>query len=95
MEIAKHRQTLTRLGGMFAVSAILLQTHLPLKGEIGLIRLYQRFGSPLTSYMTTCRYHPTCSEYALVVLTEHGFWKGNLKLAMRMLLCSPLGSVVD
>lgn len=74
---------------------LLLQTNLPLRAEIGSIQLYQRFGSPLVAHMATCRFDPTCSEYALAALSDCGFWKGNLKVAHRLLLCSPLGLVLE
>ncbi len=75
--------------------AILLQTSLPLRAEVGSIQLYRRFGSPLVSHIAICRFDPTCSEYALTALNDYGFWKGNLKVAHRLLLCSPLGLVLE
>ena len=95
MEVGKLPVKLFKWGGLFAACVLLLQTNLPLRAEIGSIRLYQRFGSPIASYMVTCRFDPTCSEFALAALTDHGFWKGNLKVGYRLLLCSPLGLVLE
>jgi putative membrane protein insertion efficiency factor len=37
----------------------------------------------------TCKYHPTCSQYASVALRKHGLLKGSLKAAWRILRCNP------
>jgi hypothetical protein len=37
----------------------------------------------------TCKYHPTCSQYAGEALRKHGFAKGSLKTAWRLLRCNP------
>jgi putative membrane protein insertion efficiency factor len=95
VEIGKRFHKSIKWGGLLAACAFLLQTNLLLRAEIGSIKLYQRFGSPVVSYAATCRFQPTCSEHALAVLNEYGFWKGNLKVAYRMLLCSPLGLFLE
>lgn len=56
---------------------------------IGLIRLYQKIPGPWHQY---CRYIPTCSDYAILALEEHGFWKGSFLAIKRILRCNPLGS---
>jgi putative membrane protein insertion efficiency factor len=61
------------------------------RAEVETIHLYQSVGAPLVGYLATCRYNPTCSKYALQVLAERGFWRGNLRLAQRLLSCSPVG----
>ena len=43
---------------------------------IGLLRLYRFFISPL--YGQVCRYHPSCSAYALQAVTEHGALRGTV-----------------
>lgn len=53
---------------------------------IGLVRLYQRFISPLTP--PSCRYHPTCSAYMVEALQRHGL-KGFLMGMARILRCHP------
>lgn len=53
-----------------------------------LIRLYQRYLSPLLG--PRCRYYPSCSQYALEALEEHGVLRG-LWLALRRIgRCHPL-----
>ncbi|HHW27345.1 MAG TPA: membrane protein insertion efficiency factor YidD [Firmicutes bacterium] len=53
-----------------------------------LIRFYQTYISPLKG--PTCRYYPTCSEYARQAITIHGLWKGLLLASWRLLRCNPL-----
>jgi putative membrane protein insertion efficiency factor len=53
------------------------------------IRFYRRFISPMTP--PSCRFTPTCSEYAIQALRKHGPVRG-LWLALRRLLrCHPWG----
>jgi uncharacterized protein len=52
-----------------------------------MIRLYQRFISPLL--IPSCRFHPTCSEYAVQAITKYGPAKGILKAMWRVLRCNP------
>lgn len=51
------------------------------------IRFYQRFITPYTP--ATCRYYPTCSEYAVQSLRTHGAVKGLILTAWRLLRCNP------
>jgi putative membrane protein insertion efficiency factor len=37
----------------------------------------------------TCKYHPSCSQYALDALQKHGFVRGSLKAGWRLLRCNP------
>ena len=62
--------------------------------EMSALHLYQRFGSPVMGHMVTCRFTPTCSHYAVEVLEEQGFWKGNLLILERLLYCSPIGALL-
>ncbi len=43
---------------------------------IALVRGYQRFLSPLLP--PTCRYQPTCSQYAVEALQRYGGFKGRV-----------------
>lgn len=52
-----------------------------------LIRFYQKNISPATQ--PTCRYHPTCSTYALKAIDKHGALKGGLMGSARILRCNP------
>ena len=53
------------------------------------IRFYQLFISPW--FPATCRYSPTCSNYALEALKKHGPMKGTWLAAKRILSCHPWG----
>ena len=52
------------------------------------IRLYQRLISPLLP-ANTCKYHPTCSEYAALAIRKHGVLKGVALASWRLLRCNP------
>ena len=54
---------------------------------INVIKLYQKLISPL--FPSSCRFYPTCSEYAVQAITKHGALKGGLKAAWRILRCNP------
>ncbi len=53
------------------------------------IKIYQWIISP--ALPKTCRYHPTCSEYALEALRIHGPIKGLIMGTKRILSCHPWG----
>lgn len=54
---------------------------------IGLIRVYQRFISPLKR--PSCRFYPTCSEYSIQAIQKYGVVKGGWKSIVRILKCHP------
>ncbi|RYF67532.1 MAG: membrane protein insertion efficiency factor YidD [Comamonadaceae bacterium] len=54
---------------------------------IGIITLYQRLLSPLLP--ASCRFHPTCSQYAKEALSRHGIIKGIWLSLKRILRCNP------
>jgi putative membrane protein insertion efficiency factor len=37
----------------------------------------------------TCKYHPTCSQYAIDALRAHGLMKGTVLVGWRLLRCNP------
>ena len=37
----------------------------------------------------TCKYHPTCSQYALDALHEYGLLRGSVLAGWRLLRCNP------
>ncbi|GBG56740.1 membrane protein insertion efficiency factor YidD [bacterium BFN5] len=52
-----------------------------------LIKFYRIFISPLKP--PTCRFVPTCSEYALLALEKYGVWRGLYLAIRRILRCHP------
>ncbi|HUX93834.1 MAG TPA: membrane protein insertion efficiency factor YidD [Ignavibacteriaceae bacterium] len=52
-----------------------------------LIRIYQKIISPL--FPPSCRFYPSCSEYAVQALTKYGVFKGGAKAVWRILRCNP------
>ncbi|MGI6239407.1 MAG: membrane protein insertion efficiency factor YidD [Christensenellales bacterium] len=54
----------------------------------GAIRFYKKRISP--GLMPSCRFWPTCSEYAYEAIGKHGAIKGGLLAAWRILRCNPL-----
>ncbi len=57
------------------------------RGLIFLIQLYRHMVSPLRP--ATCRFVPTCSQYAIDALTEHGLIRGSWLAVARLLKCGP------
>ncbi|MCS6934089.1 MAG: membrane protein insertion efficiency factor YidD [Chitinophagales bacterium] len=53
------------------------------------IRVYQRFLSPLLP--PSCRYLPSCSEYAIEAITKHGVLRGCWLALRRISRCHPWG----
>lgn len=51
------------------------------------IKGYRLFISPLKP--PTCRFVPTCSEYALQAIEKHGVVRGGLMAVRRILRCHP------
>ena len=54
-----------------------------------LIRIYQTCISPLTP--PSCRFTPTCSQYALEALRRHGLLRGSWLTLRRLARCHPWG----
>ena len=54
---------------------------------IGLIKLYKMVISPYLA--PSCRYLPTCSQYAIDSLKTYGLMKGFFKATKRILSCHP------
>lgn len=51
------------------------------------VRFYRKYISPLKG--PTCRFYPTCSQYALDALEQHGAWKGTWLTLVRLSKCHP------
>ena len=54
---------------------------------IALVKFYRKYISPLTP--PTCRYVPTCSQYALEALEKYGALKGGWLAFKRIGRCHP------
>ena len=52
------------------------------------LRVYQRAISP--AFPRRCKYHPTCSEYAVQAIRGYGLLRGSALAAWRLLRCNPL-----
>lgn len=52
-----------------------------------LIIIYRRFISPLKA--PTCRFYPTCSDYAFQAIDKYGLGKGLTMLIRRLCRCHP------
>lgn len=51
------------------------------------VRAYQRFVSPMLP--RRCKYHPTCSAYAVGAVREFGALRGVVLASWRLLRCNP------
>jgi putative membrane protein insertion efficiency factor len=51
------------------------------------IRAYQRVLSPMLP--SRCKYHPTCSEYAVQAIRTEGVLRGLVLAGWRLLRCNP------
>ncbi|WP_341327545.1 membrane protein insertion efficiency factor YidD [Methylotuvimicrobium sp. KM2] len=56
---------------------------------LGIVRFYRLVISPLLP--PSCRYQPTCSEYAIEAITRHGPFKGLWLTLKRLGRCQPWG----
>ncbi len=54
---------------------------------IGSIKFYRKFISPLKP--PTCRFYPTCSEYALTAVQKYGVVRGGWLAVKRVSRCHP------
>lgn len=54
---------------------------------LALLHFYRYAISPLLG--RNCRFHPSCSEYALEAVQRHGAWRGLLLSIRRVARCHP------
>jgi len=54
---------------------------------LGALRGYKRFISPIVP--PSCRFTPTCSEYAAEAIEKHGILHGGRLAVLRLLRCGP------
>ena len=60
-----------------------------LKGIVlAVIKFYRRYLSPRKK-KPTCRFYPTCSQYAFEAVTKYGAIKGTYLSILRILKCHP------
>jgi uncharacterized protein len=60
---------------------------LAVRAALAPIRLYQRVISP--ALPRRCKYHPTCSAYAVQAIRSYGILRGAVLAAWRLLRCNP------
>ena len=60
---------------------------MPRRALISLVQVYRTWISPMRP--PTCRFTPTCSEYAVEALSAHGAVKGVYLSTIRLLKCGP------
>lgn len=55
---------------------------------LALLSFYRFFLSPL-KMGNTCRFHPSCSLYAIYAIEQHGIMRGGWMAIKRLLRCHP------
>ncbi len=60
------------------------------RAALWLLRGYKTWVSPMLP--PSCRYQPTCSEYAYEAVEKYGIIKGGRLALWRVLRCNPFGS---
>lgn len=60
---------------------------LSVRAGLLLVRAYQLLLSPFSG--GACRFHPTCSEYAMQAITTHGLVPGSWLALKRVARCHP------
>ena len=58
------------------------------RAAVAALAFYKRRVSPLLP--RSCRFAPTCSEYARLAILKHGLLRGTGLAAWRLLRCQPL-----
>lgn len=69
------------------MSAVQRLRRAPVRVLVFVIELYRHTISPLR--LPTCRFTPTCSQYAVEALTEFGVVRGGWLSAVRLAKCGP------
>jgi len=52
-----------------------------------ILKFYKKFISP--TLPDSCRFYPTCSEYAVTAIEKYGVLKGSIKTIYRIMRCNP------
>ena len=54
------------------------------------LALYQRLLSPVFAFFgARCRFHPSCSQYAVGAVRHYGPWRGSWRALKRLGRCHP------
>ncbi|MEM1023919.1 MAG: membrane protein insertion efficiency factor YidD [Myxococcota bacterium] len=57
---------------------------------LALLWMYRRLLSPVLQGLgASCRFHPSCSVYAMAVIERHGAWRGTRLALARLARCHP------
>jgi putative membrane protein insertion efficiency factor len=56
---------------------------------VALVWAYRVTLGPFLAGQGQCKYHPSCSQYAIDAYREFGFCKGSVLAAWRLLRCNP------
>ncbi len=72
---------------MKGINCLFTVKKIPVSLAVGLIKMYRRYISPLKP--PTCRFYPTCSQYAVESLEKYGIIVGTCKSIIRVLKCNP------
>ena len=67
--------------------AIRQLAHAPSLAGLGLVYVYRYTLGVL--FPATCKYHPSCSQYALDAIRKHGLLRGSVRTGWRLLRCNP------
>jgi putative membrane protein insertion efficiency factor len=65
------------------------------RSYIGLVHVYQVVGRPLLKGKIACRYRPTCSDYSIEAVQQHGTLRGLVLTYKRIRSCTndvPMGT---
>ncbi len=69
------------------MAALELVRRAPRLALIGLVRVYQIVLSPMSG--PSCRFYPSCSQYAVIALERHGVLRGGWLAVRRLGRCHP------
>ncbi len=58
------------------------------------VRIYRKYLSPLKG-RSTCRFNPTCSQYAVEAVQEWGIVAGTALALWRIIRCNPFSTKID
>jgi putative membrane protein insertion efficiency factor len=61
--------------------------HGPALVGLGLVHVYRYTLGAL--FPTSCKYHPSCSQYAVDAIRRYGLVRGSVRAGWRLLRCNP------